>query len=76
MYIISLQANLAQSSSLESSLYNCLFSFINDVTGSLYLFSAIAVQVMLDKERKHWIATHYQNVKGVIFSRGRSLVPI
>ena len=49
------------------NLYDGLFSLVIDVTGSLYLFSAIGIQIMFDKERNHWIATHYQNGKVKVY---------
>ena len=63
MYIISRQANLAQSSSLES------FSIFFLVLWMIWLdhCSIIGIQIMFDEERNHWIATHHQNHKVKVY---------
>ena len=59
------------------TLFHGKLSFVNDMTGSLYLFSIVGIQIMFNEERNHWIATHYQNgnVKVYDFCFSGSLSP-
>ena len=42
------------------TLFHDKLGFVNDMTGSLHLFSIVGIQIMFGEERNHWIAPEWQ----------------